>query len=117
MSGKHRGPSRAQATTRISRLTLDAATSDALLALIDREQRSFANMISVLVTEAIRTRQRRMKRRSPTYAAWIRCPSCEDFWCTIHRQHVYDCACPPIEEWMSRDPYASGGRRPPTAFH
>jgi len=40
-------------------------------------------------------------------AAWVRCPACEDFWCTIHKRHVYDCECPPLEEW-AEDPYEIG---------
>lgn len=32
-------------------------------------------------------------------AAWIKCDSCEDYICTIHRTHAHDCDCPPIEEW------------------
>jgi hypothetical protein len=35
---------------------------------------------------------------------WIRCGGCEDFYCTRHDLHVYDCECPPIEEWAT-DPY------------
>lgn len=37
--------------------------------------------------------------------AWIECPCCEDYLCTIHLMHAYDCDCPPIEEWDS-DPYS-----------
>jgi DNA (cytosine-5)-methyltransferase 1 len=36
--------------------------------------------------------------------AWVRCPCCEDYLCTIHQTHVHDCNCPPREEWES-DPY------------
>lgn len=43
------------------------------------------------------------------YPAWISCPGeCGEFWCTIHREHAYDCPCPEIEDWDG-DPYASGG--------
>jgi hypothetical protein len=31
--------------------------------------------------------------------AWVKCPCCEDYQCTIHGKHVTDCPCPPIEEW------------------
>lgn len=41
--------------------------------------------------------------------AWIPCPSCEEFLCTIHGTHAFECACPPIEEW-TKDPYSEGGR-------
>ena len=36
--------------------------------------------------------------------AWVRCPCCENFWCTIHQRHAFECDCPPIEEWTS-NPY------------
>lgn len=41
--------------------------------------------------------------------AWVRCEDCDDYVCTIHRQHTADCPCPPIEEWVV-DPYSEGGR-------
>lgn len=37
--------------------------------------------------------------------AWILCPCCEDFLCTFHQMHAFECECPPIEEWDS-DPYS-----------
>lgn len=44
--------------------------------------------------------------------AWIPCECCEDFICTIHQTHAYDCSCPDIEVWARRgiDPYSEGGR-------
>jgi hypothetical protein len=42
--------------------------------------------------------------RTPPCATWVRCDLCEDWWCYRHGQHVYDCDCPPIEEW-TYDPY------------
>lgn len=37
--------------------------------------------------------------------AWVPCPyGCGEYWCTLHHSHVYDCVCPPIEEWES-SPY------------
>lgn len=38
-------------------------------------------------------------------AAWVPCPCCEGFLCTIHGGHASDCPCPPIEDWTS-DPYS-----------
>jgi len=38
--------------------------------------------------------------------AWIPCPDCEEFYCTIHQMHAYECPCPPIEQWLV-DPYTS----------
>jgi hypothetical protein len=40
--------------------------------------------------------------------AWVECEDCDDYVCTIHRQHTADCPCPPIEEW-DVDPYSEGG--------
>jgi hypothetical protein len=44
--------------------------------------------------------------------AWIRCDDCDDFFCTIHKMHVADCACPEIDHWARRNvwPYTDGGR-------
>lgn len=37
---------------------------------------------------------------------WVPClMGCGDFVCTIHDLHVYDCECPPLEDWTA-DPYA-----------
>lgn len=36
---------------------------------------------------------------------WAPCPACEDYWCTLHNTHAYDCDCPSIEEWEV-DPYS-----------
>jgi DNA (cytosine-5)-methyltransferase 1 len=36
--------------------------------------------------------------------AWIPCECCENYICTIHGMHAYECPCPPVEEWIS-DPY------------
>jgi len=44
------------------------------------------------------------------YPAWIPCDNCEEYWCTIHEKHAFECDCPPIEEWTV-DPYNEGGRR------
>lgn len=40
--------------------------------------------------------------------AWVPCPCCDEFLCTIHGGHAHSCDCPPIEEWEV-DPYTSGG--------
>ena len=39
--------------------------------------------------------------------SWFKC-DCEEFWCTRHQKHAFECQCPPIEEWEA-DPYI---RRP-----
>lgn len=38
---------------------------------------------------------------------WVLCPECEDFWCSKHKKHVYDCECPTIEWFAEKgiDPY------------
>ena len=35
--------------------------------------------------------------------AWIKC-HCEEWWCTIHNMHVFECPCPPVDKWKT-DPY------------
>lgn len=35
---------------------------------------------------------------------WVRCDGCEDWYCTRHDAHVYDCECPEIQDWDT-DPY------------
>ena len=37
---------------------------------------------------------------------WVPCNCCDAFWCTAHKKHTHDCACPPAEEWTT-DPYAA----------
>lgn len=32
--------------------------------------------------------------------AWIECPDCDDYWCRIHGEHVHDCLCPSVDEWL-----------------
>jgi hypothetical protein len=46
-------------------------------------------------------------RREREQAAWVRCEDCDDFICTLHDMHAYDCSCPAIEEWAEvlDDPY------------
>ena len=49
----------------------------------------------------------RQVRLCLTPAAWMPCQCCEDYICTIHGMHAYDCECPPMEEWET-DPYDPG---------
>ncbi len=30
---------------------------------------------------------------------WFICEACEDWYCSLHDEHVSECICPPIEEW------------------
>ena len=41
---------------------------------------------------------------------WTPCNCCDAFWCTAHKKHTHDCACPPAEEWTT-DPYVASKRR------
>ena len=45
-----------------------------------------------------------MSDNSSRRPIWIRCPDCDDYWCRLHKEHVYDCECPPLEEWRA-NPY------------
>lgn len=40
--------------------------------------------------------------------AWIPCPDCDEYLCTIHECHACDCDCPSVDEWPV-DPYSTGG--------
>jgi hypothetical protein len=47
-------------------------------------------------------------------AAWVKCPDCDDYWCTIHGLHAYDCLCPDIDTWVAQKgtlPYEEGTGR------
>ena len=42
------------------------------------------------------------KVRDPYLAGvWVPCELCEDYVCVRHHQHVADCDCPPLEEWIT----------------
>lgn len=47
-------------------------------------------------------------RDLPSPPAWVPCNGCEEFWCSVHNQHAWECDCPPIDEW-DVDPYTTGG--------
>ena len=34
-------------------------------------------------------------------ASWEPCLCCEDYWCTIHQEHAFQCPCPEIETWTT----------------
>ena len=42
-------------------------------------------------------------------AMWEPCECCPEFYCHLHRQHVYDCPCPAIDE-MAVDPYTQAAQ-------
>jgi hypothetical protein len=48
-------------------------------------------------------------QQRPSPPAWIRCNCCDEFWCSIHSQHAWECECPEIDEWEV-DPYSTGGK-------
>jgi hypothetical protein len=29
---------------------------------------------------------------------WIRCADCEEYFCRVHQQHVFECPCPSVDE-------------------
>jgi len=62
---------------------------------------------------------KRRAKPAAEYPAWIRCELCDDFICTIHGEHVYDCDCPGIDDWAERniDPYSAGGKPPRKVTH
>jgi hypothetical protein len=38
---------------------------------------------------------------------WVKCDDCDDYWCTHHNAHAFDCSCCGIECWVEAglDPY------------
>lgn len=38
---------------------------------------------------------------------WKPCLDCDDWWCSKHKKHVYDCECPSIDWFAERgmEPY------------
>jgi len=55
-----------------------------------------------------------VEQPSKACPAWIQCPGCEDYWCTIHKVHVFECDCPDVYTCMENgwDPYVEGGNVP-----
>jgi hypothetical protein len=47
----------------------------------------------------------RQARLVLTPPPWMPCPCCDEWICTIHELHVQDCDCPPLDDWIPRDPY------------
>ena len=45
--------------------------------------------------------------KKTTVPAWVPCPDCDEFWCTIHEKHTFECACPEVDEWPV-SPYEKG---------
>jgi len=45
-----------------------------------------------------------LTRRTLYSEMWVPCDNCEEFWCTVHLKHAWECPCAPIEEWET-DPY------------
>lgn len=63
-------------------------------------------------------RQIRQKRTTPMIPAWIECPDgCEEFFCTIHNKHVFECDCEGVDWWVENKgflPYEGGGNDMPS---
>ena len=38
---------------------------------------------------------------------WVRCELCEDFYCSLHDQHAFECDCPSLDDFIAQgyDPY------------
>lgn len=51
-------------------------------------------------------RRKAIPRKSPP--AWVPCNCCEEFLCSIHDMHAFECPCLEIDE-MDFDPYSEGG--------
>jgi hypothetical protein len=47
-----------------------------------------------------RSNEEHMKNQTSTTTdpAWVPCV-CDEWFCLMHRLHVFECDCPPIEEW------------------
>lgn len=47
-----------------------------------------------------------MAKSNKGLAAWHKCKLCEDYFCRVHKKHVYDCSCKGFQEWDidPRDP-------------
>lgn len=41
--------------------------------------------------------------------AWVPCLDCDEYWCRIHDEHVWECPCPGIEDGYLSAPYDEGG--------
>jgi len=39
------------------------------------------------------------KKKAPQEPVWVLCEACEDWYCTLHDLHVWECDCLPVEEW------------------
>jgi len=31
---------------------------------------------------------------------WEECPDCGEYWCNLHQEHVHECMCPPVDDWL-----------------
>lgn len=45
-------------------------------------------------------------------APWTPCEDCDEYWCNIHQEHVFECDCPGIDEWVV-DPYSPPSKNVP----
>ncbi len=50
------------------------------------------------------------KNRHPLFAGaqWIHCDNCDEYWCSIHWLHVFECACPGYEELLFPENNSAG---------
>ena len=38
---------------------------------------------------------------------WFKCEACDDYYCSLHDEHVFECLCPEYEDCLEQgfDPY------------
>lgn len=41
------------------------------------------------------------KRKRDELVPWVRCRDCDDFFCQVHHEHVFDCTCPEVDDWVA----------------
>jgi len=49
-----------------------------------------------LITEDLARPFRTLMPTNDPYAKWKKCACCGEWWCPLHKKHVFDCSCEPI---------------------
>ncbi len=41
---------------------------------------------------------------------WVKCEACDDYFCALHMEHVFECDCAAYEDMLEQgvDPYEDG---------
>lgn len=53
--------------------------------------------------------KKKTKNKTKNKAIWIVCNMCEDWWCTVHHLHVFECECEDLDRFIlnrNLDPYS-----------